>query len=185
MTPSLLRWVTLYLLIGLAALLLAANLFAGNSAASSSVTTATATANTLATKTANANAIATVTAAVKSSRNVDETSPFKFSITVSSQSTSDEVKAMIQTKGKGDPKLQGRHAAFIIAYIGGPDLGTAQQVAKTVESALGQLSTGTDNLIFSGVAYQSVAFTGQITDANGHTHSPIPDAVDLEVYPNK
>jgi hypothetical protein len=175
MTPSLLRWVTLYLLIGLAVLLLAANLFAGNSAASSPAATPTPSKPPT-----QKDIAATVTAAVKSSRNVDETSPFKFFITVGSSPSSEQIKDEIQKQAMG----QKGHAAFIIAYVGGSDPVNARNIAGKVENALQTLSSNSNDPLFGGVAYQSIVFTGEVTDVKGNPHKPMP-TVDFEMYLNK
>ncbi|HXZ06363.1 MAG TPA: hypothetical protein VEH81_16130 [Ktedonobacteraceae bacterium] len=185
------RWLTFYLLLLLAILLLIANLFqqptqgaprgSGNLAATPSQQHLTGTA--VATKST------TATNPVSPGESPLELNLMQIDAQGLINNTA-SAKQNVSNQVMVDPDLKGRHAAFVIVYVGLDNsadpthTGEATKVASRIEAMLKQLNTNNRYDVFTNAVYQSVVFVGKVTNDNNHTITGTSDlsAANLEIY---
>ncbi len=191
LNSSFLRWLTFYLLLVLAILLLIANLFpqtTQGASGGSRTPTATLSKQQL-TKTAIANATANATAT--NSVSLGNLPVELHLMQIDAQgliNNTASAKGNVIKQVKQDQDLQGKHAAFVIIYVGlstpaDPTLlSDAPRVASQIETILQQLDTNNNYNVFTKAVYQSVIFVGRVTNDNNINSTGDLSEVDLEIY---
>jgi hypothetical protein len=193
LNSSFLRWLTFYLLLVLAILLLIVNLFPQTTQGASvgSGTPTTTLSKQQVTKTAIANATATAIATNSVSLG---NSPVELHLTqiVAQDLINNTPSARTNVKNQvmRNTHLQGKHAAFVIVYVGlsnsaDPTLmNEAPQVAGRIESILRQLNANNNYNVFTNAVYRPVVFIGKVTNDNQTSINETSNLseVDLEIY---